>query len=87
MCQIAINVIFAQALVAAQRAELQLQATELEWHRNQTKAMAASQRDRHSVAVANATARFEAILREQVKLLTESVLRESIKDSIMTRGH
>ena len=58
-----------QALVAAQRAELQLQAKELEWHRKQTKAMAASQRDLHSVAVANATARFESILREQVLIL------------------
>jgi hypothetical protein len=57
-----------QALVAAQRAELQVQATELAWHRNQTRALAATQRDLHTLVVANATARFEAILREQVKL-------------------
>jgi hypothetical protein len=53
-----------QALVAAQQAELQQHAAELEWHRQQTRTLAAAQRDRHDAVLSAATERFDAIRRE-----------------------
>ena len=50
--------------MAAQEAELRQQAAELEWHRNQTRAVAAAQRARHDAVLADANARFEAIRAE-----------------------